>query len=88
MRHIMDEAFPEATVDGWEQLEPAMRNDSKDRHVMAAAAASGAVAIIAANTRDFYDPPAGIDAAHTDQFLSALFEPTPSKSERRAAQAS
>lgn len=79
LRQIMDEAFPEAMVDGWEELEPAMRNDSKDRHVAAAAAASGAVAIVTANTRDFYDLPAGIDAAHPDEFLCALFNATPSK---------
>lgn len=79
LRQIMDEAFPEAMVDGWEELEPAMRNDSKDRHVAAAAAASGAVAIVTANTRDFYDLPTGIDAAHPDEFLSALFDATPSK---------
>jgi predicted nucleic acid-binding protein len=64
LRQIMDEAFSEAMIDGWEEFGPAMRNDNKDRYVAAAAAASGAVVIVTANTRDFYDLPAGIDAAH------------------------
>lgn len=72
LRQIMDEAFPEAMVDGWEEFEPAMRNDSKDRHVAAAAVASGAVVIVTVL-------PAGIDAEHPDRFLCALFEATPSK---------
>lgn len=78
LREVMEEAFPEAMVEGWEKLEPAMRNDSKDRHVTAAAAVSGAVAIVTANTRDFYDLPADISAVHPDEFLCALFDATPS----------
>lgn len=78
LRQVMDEAFPEAMVEGWEELEPTMRNDSKDRHVAAAAAVSGAVAIVTSNIRDFYDLPPGIDAAHPDEFLCALFETAPS----------
>jgi hypothetical protein len=33
----MREAFPEAIVEGFEFLIPAMSNDAKDRHVLAAA---------------------------------------------------
>ena len=35
--HVMSDAFPEAAVIGHEHLVGAMRNDAKDRHVVAAA---------------------------------------------------
>jgi len=46
-------AFPEALVSGYADLLPAMRNDEKDRHVLAAAVVGRAQAIIAWNTRHF-----------------------------------
>lgn len=51
-----------------------MRNDIKDRHVAAAAAASSADVIVTANLRDFYDLPIGVEAIHPDDFLCALME--------------
>src|ERR1700759_5294826 len=35
-------AFPEALIEGYSDLIPVMKNDAKDRHVLAAAVKSGA----------------------------------------------
>jgi predicted nucleic acid-binding protein len=65
-------AFPDALVEGYEGLIPAMTNDHKDRHVLAAAVRSGASIIVTANLKDFpvsslesYE----IEALHPDHFL-------------------
>lgn len=47
------EAFPEAEVSDYQHLTATMPNDPKDRHVLAAAVASGAALIVTANLRDF-----------------------------------
>jgi predicted nucleic acid-binding protein len=52
-RAVMEEAFPESMIAGYEQLVPAMRNDEKDRHVAAAAVKAGAQVIVTSNLRDF-----------------------------------
>ncbi|MFK0002334.1 PIN domain-containing protein [Paenarthrobacter sp. NPDC090522] len=68
----MQQAFPHAMVVGFEGLIPAMTNDSKDRHVLAAAVHGQAALIVTANLKDF---PAqalalyGIEAVHPDDFL-------------------
>lgn len=73
----MQRAFPHAQVDGHENLIAAMRNDPKDRHVLAAAVRAGAGAIVTANLKDF--PPAALDAydveaLHPDDFLLDLLD--------------
>jgi hypothetical protein len=69
----MREAFGDALVAGWEELEPAIRlPDPDDRHVVAAAAQGGAQAIITANMKDFPAAalrPLGLEAVHPDDFL-------------------
>jgi hypothetical protein len=69
----MREAFADALVTGWEELEPAIRlPDPDDRHVVAAAAQGGAQAIITANVKDFPAAalrPLGLEAVHPDDFL-------------------
>ena len=45
--------FPEAWVDGYEDLIPAMTNQSKDRHVLAAAVRAQAEIIVTYNRKDF-----------------------------------
>ena len=45
--------FPEAWVEGYEDLIPAMTNHEKDRHVLAAAVKTGAEIIVTYNLRDF-----------------------------------
>ncbi|AUX77932.1 hypothetical protein [Sinorhizobium fredii] len=73
LRTIMEEAFPEATAEGWEEMEPEMRNDPKDRHVVAAAVAVEATIIVTSNIRDFGNLPEGIIALTPDEFLSKIF---------------
>lgn len=46
-------AFPDAMVDGFEGLIPAMCNDTNDRHVLAAAVHGQAHAIVTDNLRHF-----------------------------------
>ena len=48
--------FPEAWVDGYQDLIPAMTNEPKDRHVLAAAVRSQAEVIVTYNRRDFPPP--------------------------------
>ena len=74
--------FPSAIVDGdvVADLEPAMRNDPKDRHVLAAAVASGAQVVVTQDLGDFPDDACavhGIEAQHPDQFLTHLFHLLP-----------
>jgi len=50
----MREAFDDALVSGWEELEGGLSlPDQGDRHVLAAAIRGGAQAIITANAKDF-----------------------------------
>ena len=77
LRLAMDDAFPDANVEGWAELEPRMRNHPKDRHVSAAAAAAGATIIVTSNIRDFRNLPAGIAAVTPDAFLLELLRTRP-----------
>jgi hypothetical protein len=53
----MREAFDDALVSGWEELEGGLSlPDQDDRHVLAAAIRGGAQAIITANAKDFPPP--------------------------------
>jgi len=64
--------FPDAMVTGYEILIDSMTNDSKDRHVLAAAVSGGAEVIVTFNTRDFPDSsvqPFDIEVVHPDDFL-------------------
>ncbi|WP_245441580.1 PIN domain-containing protein [Rhizobium vallis] len=72
LRTVMQEAFPEANVEGWEEIEPTMRNDPKDRHVVAAAVAAEAAVIVTSNIRDFGSLPDGIVALTPDEFLTEI----------------
>ncbi|MFY0580951.1 hypothetical protein ACN28S_47920 [Cystobacter fuscus] len=72
----MQAAFPEAMVTGHEGLIAAMRNDPKDRHVLAAAVHVGAQTIVTNNLRDFRKEhlPPSIQAQDPDTFLQHLFD--------------
>lgn len=73
----MRRAFPHAQVDGFEDLVDAMRNDPKDRHVLAAAVRAGAGAIVTANLKDFMPDaldPYDVEAVHPDDFLLDLLD--------------
>lgn len=68
----MREAFPFAEIGGYRDLIPTMRNDPKDRHVLAAAVRAGAALIVTANLKDFPASalePYGIEVLHPDEFL-------------------
>lgn len=74
----LDSTFPEAMVDrdAIDALVVAMRNDAGDRHVAAAAVASGAEQITTVNLKHFLDAdlaPFGVEAVHPDQFLMSLW---------------
>ena len=72
----MQAAFPEAHVADYTALVPAMRNQEKDRHVVAAAVRIGAQVIVTDNLRDFPPEtlaPFGIAALSADAFLARLF---------------
>lgn len=64
---------------GFEELILSMRNDEKDRHVVAAAVKAGAQVIVTFNRRDFYDLPSGIEVQTPDVFLSNLFDLDPAR---------
>jgi hypothetical protein len=71
IEHEMRAAFEEAEVDQAEftRLEPAMTNDEKDRHVLAAAVAADAELIVTFDTADFPPQacePLGVEATHPD----------------------
>ena len=69
----MREAFNDAMVTGWQELEPGvLLPDEDDRHVVAAAVQGGAQGIITANAKDFPAAalePLGLEAVHPDDFL-------------------
>lgn len=67
-------AFPEALVEGYEDLIASMRNDHKDRHVVAAGVKVGASVVVTCNIRDFESLPASIMAQHPDEFLCELLD--------------
>jgi predicted nucleic acid-binding protein len=52
-RNLMDKAFPNARVMGYDSLIPTLTNDAKDRHVLAAAITGGAAQIVTFNIKDF-----------------------------------
>lgn len=68
----MREHFPDATVSEYEALIPAMGNDEKDRHVLAAAVRAGAELIVTDNLKDFPRDsvePFDLAAVSADEFL-------------------
>ncbi|MGO1074179.1 PIN domain-containing protein [Inquilinus sp. CA228] len=77
LREAMEEAFPDASVAGWEDIESEMPNHPKDRHVVAAASAIGAKLVVTSNIRDFAVLPSGVVAMRPDQFLCELLRAKP-----------
>jgi predicted nucleic acid-binding protein len=74
------DAFPEAVVTDYESLIPAVTNDEKDRHVLAAAVKSDSRTLVTSNLKDF--PIAAlatfaIDPRSPDQFLLAQSDLSP-----------
>ena len=76
----MRQHFPEALVEGYEDLIPAMKNDLKDRHVLAAAVKSGAKLIVTYNKKHFPDESLsayGIELQGPSDFLIGLYDLEP-----------
>ncbi len=74
-REQMTAAFPEAIVTGYAALIPAMSNNRKDRHVLAAAVHGSAQVIVTADLAGFPEAslaPLGITAHSPDDFLKNL----------------
>lgn len=72
--------FPEAWVEGFEDLIPKMSNHPKDRHVLAAAVRADAKIIVTYNAKDF--PPAslaphGIATLGPSAFLKSIYQEAP-----------
>lgn len=75
-------AFEEAEIDAGEieRLEPAMTNEAKDRHVLAAAVAADSELVVTFNLDDFPAEacePVGVEAVHPDDFLLDLHDLAP-----------
>ena len=84
--------FRIATVKDYGHRIPEMTCHPKDRHVLAAAAVSGASAIVTFNTRDFpteSTEPHSVSVVHPDEFLLGLLKQDPAdvidELERQAA---
>ena len=72
--------FPEAWIDGYEDLIPAMTNHEKDRHVLAAAVRARAEVIVTYNAKDFRREalgPYSIVAQGPSTFLRNLYQLDP-----------
>lgn len=77
---FMCEAFPDAMVEGWEDLVEEMTNDPKDRHVLAAAARGDADVIVTNNLDDFPADacaPLGLRSLTADGFLCDIWHDDP-----------
>ena len=75
------EFFPEALVSGYGHLIEHCENDSKDRHVLAAAIHCKSELILTFNQRDFPDEalkPWQIEVLHPQDYLLALYSMDPS----------
>jgi predicted nucleic acid-binding protein len=78
----MRTAFIDANVEGWEEVAAGLDlPDPDDRHVLAAAIAGGAQAIVTFNVKDFPADrlaPRGIEARQPDEFLLDQLDLSPS----------
>src|ERR1022692_3268410 len=73
----MECTFPDAMVTEYEGLIPVMKNDPKDRHVLAAAVKCGAHSIVSDNVKHFPTEalsPYNMECLTPDAFISVLVE--------------
>lgn len=73
-------AFPESIAEGYEPFIPALTNDKKDRHVLAAAIKGEAQLILTFNLKHFKKEdlaPWDIQASHPQDYLITLYEMRP-----------
>jgi predicted nucleic acid-binding protein len=77
---VMRDSFPEAMVTGYEELIDPMKNDEKDRHVLAAAVRCGAHAIVSNNKKHFPAKllePFELECITADEFLEHQYHLNP-----------
>ncbi len=77
MLSLMRRHFEDAEVTGYEALTPAMTNDEKDRHVLAAAIVGGSDVIVTSNLKHFPRAalePYDMDVQGPDEFLCHQWE--------------
>ncbi len=77
---VLREHFPEACVEGYASLIPAMSNDAKDRHILAAAVRSKTKLIVTYNLKHFPQSsiePWGIEVQGPSTFLANLYRLEP-----------
>jgi len=76
----MRDSFPEAMITGYQELIDAMKNDTNDRHVLAAAVRCGAHAIVSNNKKHFPAKllqPYDIECFTADEFLEHRYQLNP-----------
>jgi len=76
----MEEAFPDAAVDGYEHLVGSMKNNSKDRHVLAAAVRCGAHCIVSNNKKHFPNEVLAefdLECLTADEFIERQYDLNP-----------
>lgn len=79
-REKLTEAFPDAEVNDYEHIIPALTNDEKDRHVLAATIRSGSSLLLTFNLRDFQPhalEPWSTVAKHPQDYLIDLYSMNP-----------
>jgi predicted nucleic acid-binding protein len=79
-RNEVERSFPDSVVDDYGHLLPALTNEEKDRHVLAATIRSGSSVIVTFNLKDFPDPalePWGIEVCHPQDYLLTLYSMSP-----------
>ncbi|MEV6100861.1 PIN domain-containing protein [Nocardia sp. NPDC051981] len=78
--HTMRTFFPDAMVEGYEELTERMENHPKDRHVLAAALQGNADVLLTFNLKDFKVRPIGDgfpELIHPDDFLLDMLDLAP-----------
>lgn len=79
-RAALEQHFPEAMIEGYEKLIELCENDSKDRHVLAAAAKECVGTIVTSNVKDFPVAslrPWNVEVVRPGDFLISLYELAP-----------
>jgi predicted nucleic acid-binding protein len=78
---LMNQAFPDSSVEGYEdRIEDLFLQDPDDRHVLAAALMANVDYLITANLKDFQTPTLQIEkikVIHPDSFVCQLFSQNP-----------
>lgn len=79
-QRVLREEFPDAIISGYHELIPLMTNDTKDRHVLAAAVREKLDVIVTFNLRDFKTQDLekwNVKALHPQDHLLTLYSMNP-----------